>query len=897
MKVKMADKIIKSHYTTREHKPGAHFLQKGNFGQRSFKIGWEKYISFVSEFGKYTQSKDFDNTQIYEVSEENKEITLRVNLLFEFNKDTEVIERHHITILLQIIGEVIFDFLELDGTEAASCVCIGKKDRTSILEFIFPTIRIKPQYYNEIMLPEICDRISGATIKRHLPEFKGDWDRILQPMTSVNHFYGCAYGKDLPVPVFEGIWTTVGMFSGDDDIRDSFSIRGNYLLVNNCSKELSSFDEDEWDNLLPFVLTSFYSQHVTIPKEKESIGPSFASDISSACEMEMIYNLFPIISPERFNHPMHRYQIGRCVYNIFKKDRSGIEFLHDSIRTDSLKSKIDWEELWEQYGKSSGVEDFLSIRTIAYYARCDNPILYNQWHKDWMKDAVEKSYNLIEMDIAEVMYRYFWLDYLTIGSSTGRPIWYRMSENKNRLVRCIGDGENSFSNKFADIIQFYLNRLKDNSDDSGSTLGIGSDEKKINITEKTKATSAIVRKLGSRPGQTAMMHHCYKRFNRENVDQFFDDNPNLIAWSNVVTEIHGNEIYCREGKMEDFITMCCEVEYHPKKYSMNHPAVEALMHWFKMVFIDDEVIEYFLKICASFLYGRNAEKSIYAFCGKGDNSKSMICKLLQKVLSVLAVDLPVSILTDDRQDKEFGSSVAQARGSRAAFISEPEDSIPFQGNLAKRLSGGDRIYARKLYTDGGSFIPMFKMIIGCNDVPRFENADKAVQDRLKILPFPSKFCDDAPDDVDEQFRLKRFPKDDQFEEKIDGYREPMAWLMGHYFYKYRTEKLKPPKAVIEYNRKYWERNDPYKRFVHENYEKTDNKSDMLPITKTYTAFKSWYMTNMNARKKGVPEINIFEKHLSSDELMGEPNGKRIWVGWRPILDSMGRKDDRNAGID
>ena len=47
------------------------------------------------------------------------------------------------------------------------------------------------------------------------------------------------------------------------------------------------------------------------------------------------------------------------------------------------------------------------------------------------------------------------------------------------------------------------------------------------------------------------------------------------------------------------------------------------------------------------------------------------------------------------------------------------------------------------------------MIIGCNDVPRFENADKTVEDRLKILPFPSKFCDDAPKDINEQFKQKK----------------------------------------------------------------------------------------------------------------------------------------------
>ena len=130
--------------------------------------------------------------------------------------------------------------------------------------------------------------------------------------------------------------------------------------------------------------------------------------------------------------------------------------------------------------------------------------------------------------------------------------------------------------------------------------------------------------------------------------------------------------------MEDFVTMSSEIPYCPNNYSMDHSDVKALLLWFRMVFIEEELIDYFLKICASFLYGRNIEKCIYAFCGKGDNSKSMICKILQKVLSVMAVDFPVSVLTDDKQTGTFGPEVAQAKGARVAFIAEPEDSIPFK---------------------------------------------------------------------------------------------------------------------------------------------------------------------------------------------------------------------------
>lgn len=882
----MSVAILKRFNNANKYKQCAYFTQKEGTTENVTRVPWEDYINFIKEYSEFVESKKYDGSHLYEISGEDNEITLRVNFVFNFIETKAKIEKTDYSTILPVIGETIVDTLEVEGNESSCCVCQGKSGKKTVLEFIFPSIRMRKNYFNDVMHGILAERLSESVIKKYLPDFKGDWDTVIQPMNSINHFYGCPYGKDLPVTKFMGIWSSDGTFL-DEDLGDIFPVSSNQTLVSHCSNELRTIDTEELSDIIPFVITNIYAQTTTIPKEKDSANPSHFSEISSANEEDMLTNLFPLIPQELFKNPMYQYQIGRCVFNIFKKDRNGIEFLEDSV-----KENINWRNMWKDYTKNTGVEDFLSIKTIAYFARKYNEEKYEQWHRDWMKDCVEKSYDLVEMHIAEVIYRYFWLDYLTVGKGE----WYRISDNGTRLVKCLGNKH--FLSRFGEIIEFYSRELKDNADDIGSTLGIGQSEKRMNMTEKTKAIARIINKLGKKSDQKAFEFHCEKRFYREDIEQYFDDNPRLIAWANTVSEVYGNKIYCRPGKMEDFITMNSEIEYHPSRYGMEHPDVEALLLWFKMVFLEEELIEYFLKICASFLYGRNIEKSIYAFCGKGDNSKSMICKLLQKVLSVMAVDFPVAVLTDDRQTGTFGPEVAQAKGARAAFVAEPEDSIPFQGNLAKRLSGGDRIFARKLYENGGSFTPMFKMIIGCNDVPRFENADKAVEDRLKILPFPSRFVDDAPDSLEEQFKQRRFQKDPLFEEKLDDFREPMVWLMCHYFEKYRTEGLKPPQSVIEYNKRYWERNDPYKRFVHENYEYTGEKSDMLPITKTYTAFKTWYMTNMNTKRKGVPEINIFEKHLSSDNLFGDAD-RRIWRGWRHHIcdDGASKKRDDNDGID
>jgi hypothetical protein len=858
---KMIDSIFRKHGTSQPGISGSSFT-KDLVEKPCFKVGWNNYFAFWKDYcKKWTEKKStFDTTLLYEYNTE--ESSLRFTLVFEFVNRQKILGELEIETILSIIKDSIFKTLQLFDEEAIVCVSTSAGPKFFILDYNFPTIRVDKEVFNRTILPDFIDRLRSKEIKRKLHEFIGDWVNVIQEMTNFSPVFGCKASKDNPPFKFEGVWSTDDGFAGKD-IREYFSVSKHALLNSHCPEEIRHINVEDI-NYMAVIYSSRFSPTVTLPKEEETKSHfSMFSEISSSAEQDMINHLMPLVNKSRFENPMYRWQIARCCYNIFGRERAGLEFWNSYTQKYSKEN----EELWSQdFPNNTGINDYLSIRTVGYFARLDSPDGYQVWHSSWMTDAIKESLKKIETSVAEVMYRLLWLDFVTVGKCD----WYYFVPGGTKLVRSISNVE--FKRRFNELSSFYAKFIVDPG-------LITSQLEAKDSNDAMKIISEIIKKLGTYGYQTAIEKHCFIKFYRERIEQFFDTNPDLIAWGNIVSEVHGNNIYARDGKMEDFLTRGSDIFYVPEEYSWDHTLVKEVLYWFKTTFVDDALVDCFIKIACSFLYGRNKEKTIYAFCGPlGDNSKSMIDKLFKGVFSIHAIDFPVYVLTDSKQSSGGPTpELAQAQSARYASIAEPDGKIPFQGSLIKRYSGGDTFFARACNQDGRSIEPMFKMVLSCNAVPPIDGADEAVERRLVIIPFESKYCDDAPKDVDEQFRIRRFPKDPMFENKIKIYRRPMLWIIMNYFERYMKEGITKPDVVKRWAEKYWEENDPYKMFVGENIIKTGEAGDKITVTNMYKIFKIWYNTYCKSKRSDVPDISLMQRHLTA--LLGEPD-RRIWSGIR-----------------
>ena len=203
----------------------------------------------------------------------------------------------------------------------------------------------------------------------------------------------------------------------------------------------------------------------------------------------------------------------------------------------------------------------------------------------------------------------------------------------------------------------------------------------------------------------------------------------------------------------------------------------------RQVFTDDGLRDYFLKMSASCLKGRNSDKVFPIWTGEGNNSKSMIVKLFEACFGTYCIKFPTSVITGKRtQSSAPMPEMARAKSTRAAIIQEPDDDEVIRGGMLKELTGGDSFFARALHENGGDVQAMFKLILMCNKIPPIPTGGKAVKNRTRILPFMSTWVTNAPESEEEQFQRRLFKMDPFFEKQIPNLAKAFMWVLVRYDY-------------------------------------------------------------------------------------------------------------------
>lgn len=360
----------------------------------------------------------------------------------------------------------------------------------------------------------------------------------------------------------------------------------------------------------------------------------------------------------------------------------------------------------------------------------------------------------------------------------------------------------------------------------------------------------------------------------------------------------------RSGKPEDFISKATQIKYKQDGRFLHwgHPLVKELMNWLRKTFPNRALCEYFIKFAASCIRGRNSDKIFPVFTGEGNNSKSMIIKLFEVTFGSYCIKFPTSLFTGKRGMSSGPSpEIARAKSAKVTVAQEPGPDEQLQGGPIKELTGGDSFFARLLHDNGGDVTPLFKCIFMCNAVPIIPNADKAIENRMKLFPFLAQWAKDAPADEKEQWARLIFRMDPFFEERIPFLGSAFLWVLTQYYPKYVAGGLGDvPDIVKKYTDKYWMDNDPYVSFIAETFVqaympdgRTVDVSQVVTGTNAYIAFKAWWRDNCPNAK--VPDARVVKAQLQDKRRFGPIIGNnRGWLGIK-MIESDGVNVGRGAG--
>lgn len=666
-------------------------------------------------------------------------------------------------------------------------------------------------------------------------------------------------------------------------------------------------DEEDMDFWMPMMLSKSYYTSVTRVKH----------DVVSSLDFRSISDL-----RRSNNSPNHMRQ-----ENVVERDIDIAKVLLNMLKSDKAKHEHYWLDVgralyncdptvegngfntWIAFSKNGGkdeevcelmwgtfeMENPITYKTIAFYAKQDNPSMYKKWHDERCRKYFEKVFEeptATDHDVSLALYWVYWLEF--ICADAGKKSWYvyKMDglRRSHRWVPC-DDGielkskiSGEFRNRIEKLRTYY------------STQG----QRELNENAKDKYTRYIERanklivRLKSNKFKNQIMRDAKEKFKDDNFLKYRDQNHNYMGLLDCVIECVSDRAVARNGKPEDYITMCSRVRYH-HEYNWDHPKVKEVMLWMRQMFPDPDLLDYILKFIASLFRSGNSEKIFPCFTGEGDNSKSMFKRLLELVFGAYCITFSTDVLTG-RGGNRTNTQKALAKYSKLVFAQEPDENDSFQNGIIKELTGMDVIYGSLLYENGGNFEVFFVLILIANKIPIIPGADKAIINRFRAFPFLSTWSSDAPDSIEQQFKTNTFKKDKNFSSKIPFMAPAMMWILVQFYAKYATEGLKEPKIVTQHTKQYWEEHDIYLHFKREcietviipgskspeNPNGVPNPNVKLSVSDVYTTFRLWM-------KDTYPDIKVPNNPAMRYELT-QRWGKSINNEWAGIKIKQGLAD-------
>jgi phage/plasmid-associated DNA primase len=566
-------------------------------------------------------------------------------------------------------------------------------------------------------------------------------------------------------------------------------------------------------------------------------------------------------------------EIGKSLYNIFHGTAEGIDKWKELV-PDNDQTLFDICEKY--YGKFQTV-NYNTLKTIAWFAREDNPVEYKRWHDGWMASTLGQAISTYDTDIAKCFYSMFWLEYIYRGKNWYEFVGHRWVKNNMGPRKRITD-------EMIPMFERYLNSII--MSEIAPTQNVTKAEIKNNKDFKMKSLNKVIERLKTNSHKMRIVNEITQFFSERDDFSPMDTDPELLGVANGIIQIFEKDAIFRPGKPEDYITKTTGIPY-VKNLTADHKTVIKLDDWIGKVFVDKELRHHFWKLSASKLRGRNQNKILEIWTGCGNNSKSMVVKLFEMTLGDnYCIKFPNSVLTSTKQGSGPNPELAQAKGAKLAFLQEPSSEVPLRTDELKKLTGGDSLFARNCNDDGGKFAATFKTVLMCNQPPFPSEVDKATMDRFKFLPFFSIWAEDCPTDKEEQYRKKIFKLQNDFEIEISDMARAFLWRLVAYYRTYVDEGLKNPECVKDFTAKYWANNDPLDVFIRTHCEKVPltekglpDKSAKIPFAEFASAYKAWFEPLYSKSNFKVPLPASLMLRLNG--FFGD-HDNRTWYGWKMV---------------
>lgn len=274
---------------------------------------------------------------------------------------------------------------------------------------------------------------------------------------------------------------------------------------------------------------------------------------------------------------------------------------------------------------------------------------------------------------------------------------------------------------------------------------------------------------------------------------------------------------------------------------------------------DDRLIRYMQKVIGYALTGDVSEKCFFVLHGSGDNGKTLMMNAVMEVFGDYAASTAMDTFIVTLPGAA-SSDVMRLKGARLAMASEAEKQYNLAEAKIKRLTGGDKYTACFKYKEPIDFYPEFKIFLLTNQIPRFNITDKALLNRIRMIPFNVAI---PPEQQDKHLL-------DKLKLECSGI---LNWAITGCLL-WQQEGLEPPKTVVDALEDHRLQIDVVARFLNECC--VLDPGSKVGVTPLHEAYKEWAISN----DLDIMGRKVFNTALNSRGYQRAPRepGGFVWSG-------------------
>ena len=306
--------------------------------------------------------------------------------------------------------------------------------------------------------------------------------------------------------------------------------------------------------------------------------------------------------------------------------------------------------------------------------------------------------------------------------------------------------------------------------------------------------------------------------NREKKE--FNKIPNLLPVKDkMVVNMKTGDMRARTR--EDLFTYEVPICYYRGKRS------EFLEKFFAEIMLEDDKpeeervkVNFLQRILGYSFTGECKEQIMVVLTGdEGSNGKSTLCNLIRKCMPDIVKSAHKSVIMKRNNSSSANPELHMLRDCRLVLLSETQQNEFIDEDMFKRMTGGDEVQSRNLFTNFINWSPGFVAWMVTNFEPKC-SGDKATLRRILLFKFLARFVEN-PKLPHERKINKDVPEMWKDKDIMEAF---LAFIIEGAM-KYHQEGLNIPQEIIDNTAQYGKNMNSFEVFIEQDIDPDSKATD------------------------------------------------------------------------